>query len=498
MTSAATPKGPAGPAAGRVVDVRGDGKLLKTVVVAGSGRPHAAAASPAAAVLSYRLLPLEEAPDAAQPPAPTTAFVFGRPEPTEGFAAVLTSMREGEHATVILLAEAPPDQRGRTLYVHLLRWAPALDLSPEKDGTIVKVTLTEGTADEVYFRSRLTCRWTLRPLNAPEVLEEHAALPLLHEVDALPCGLSVAIAAMRRGERAVVQLLTPAACAVQHPSCAVRAPVPPAEYDLTVLTAEDPVPFHALSFADRLALALQLKDEGNQLLAEEKVDPCVKTYQLALSYLQEPPPEGPLPAAYEGAIVQLHLNIAAVAIKMGRWKMAAQETQLVLALQPDHPKALLRRGKALVELGMEEEGVASLARVAALPAAAPTETAAARSELEKAAKRLRKRVPKASAAERPHLQTALRRIADALDHGPDAAPVPAAASPVGCAYCKQPGHLAGECPGMRADEEPRLTEAEAAQVMRQLVEQQRQLKAQLQYHSLQAQNRKMKGEQERE
>lgn len=34
------------------------------------------------------------------------------------------------------------------------------------------------------------------------------------------------------------------------------------------------------------------------------------------SYLQEPPPEGPLPAAYEGAIVQLHLNIAAVAIKM--------------------------------------------------------------------------------------------------------------------------------------------------------------------------------------
>jgi len=36
----------------------------------------------------------------------------------------------------------------------------------------------------------------------------------------------------------------------------------------------------------------------------------------------------------------------------------------------------------------------------------------------KAAKRLRKRVPKASAAERPHLQTALRRIADALDHAP--------------------------------------------------------------------------------
>jgi len=40
-------------------------------------------------------------------------------------------------------------------------------------------------------------------------------------------------------------------------------------------------------------------------------------------------------------------------------------------------------------------------------------------------------------------------------------------------------------PPLSSSQKPRLTEAEAAQVMRQLVEQQRQLKAQLQYHSLQ-------------
>ena len=110
---------------------------------------------------------------------------------------------------------------------------------------------------------------------------------------------------------------------------------------------------------------------------------AVWKYKLALGYLKE---ESAADTAVEGLALQmpegdaagldeevrsatralqttLHLNIAAAAIKTQSWAAAAAEAGAALELEPGSTKARLRRGKALLELGREEEAQQELQRV---------------------------------------------------------------------------------------------------------------------------------------
>lgn len=104
---------------------------------------------------------------------------------------------------------------------------------------------------------------------------------------------------------------------------------------------------------ERRTLAERLRAEGTAAVAAERLDFAVKKYERALPFAEEPQ----LQAA-------LHLNVAAVAIKTKRWHEVVRRCDKVLSgLDRRSARALLRRGKAYMELGQFDLARADLKRI---------------------------------------------------------------------------------------------------------------------------------------
>ncbi|KAI0065329.1 TPR-like protein [Artomyces pyxidatus] len=124
----------------------------------------------------------------------------------------------------------------------------------------------------------------------------------------------------------------------------------------------------------KLAIARQKKDVGDQAFKAGKVQEALRGYHESLLYLQGIDKSGVRtafapPVAEAGApkekteaddmIEKIYANMSACHIKQENWKRAQETADKALAKNPDNYKAMFRKGKALGELGFFEraEGV---------------------------------------------------------------------------------------------------------------------------------------------
>lgn len=107
---------------------------------------------------------------------------------------------------------------------------------------------------------------------------------------------------------------------------------------------------------EKLAYALQKKNEGNSYFSKGKYRIAIRKYKLVLdifNYTTEFS-EGELDECKKIKAV-CHLNISACNLKLSKWKDALTQANEALVLDPKSPKGLWRRASAHFELGSIEK-----------------------------------------------------------------------------------------------------------------------------------------------
>ncbi|XP_037376741.1 FK506-binding protein-like [Talpa occidentalis] len=115
-----------------------------------------------------------------------------------------------------------------------------------------------------------------------------------------------------------------------------------------------------LEASEKEALAKEERARGTELFRAGNPEGAARCYGRALRLLLTlPPPGSPERTA-------LHANLAACQLLLGLPLLAAQSCDRVLEREPDHLKALYRRGVAQAALGNLDKAIADLKKVLAL------------------------------------------------------------------------------------------------------------------------------------
>ncbi|XP_027976420.1 FK506-binding protein-like isoform X2 [Eumetopias jubatus] len=115
-----------------------------------------------------------------------------------------------------------------------------------------------------------------------------------------------------------------------------------------------------LEAGEKEALAREERARGTELFRAGNPEGAARCYGRALRLLLTLPPPGPPERTV------LHANLAACQLLLGQPQLAAQSCDRVLEREPDHLKALYRRGVAQAALGNLEKATADLRKVLAV------------------------------------------------------------------------------------------------------------------------------------
>eukprot|EP00877_Chromochloris_zofingiensis_P010211 jgi/Chrzof1/5443/Cz16g03080.t1 len=120
---------------------------------------------------------------------------------------------------------------------------------------------------------------------------------------------------------------------------------------------------HNMLFEERLEAAERRRRDGNALFQDGQYTEALGKYAMALSFVDEDfmmQLEGPHLQKAEAVIMPIHLNMAAVQIKLEDYQTAVWNCTQVLQHDPDNAKGLFRRGKARHALGHTDEALKDL------------------------------------------------------------------------------------------------------------------------------------------
>ncbi|GAX84618.1 hypothetical protein CEUSTIGMA_g12039.t1 [Chlamydomonas eustigma] len=250
------------------------------------------------------------------------------------------------------------------------------------DGGVLKKVLAEGHGKHPAPFSRCLVHYIGRIMGAKEGdvfmdtrAESQNQQPVFavagRESQPKEAGLSLALATMRVGEKAIVYIQDPKYGFGEQGNFSFPAVPPNAKliYEVELVQWEEkPLDEgedqeRGLLYEERLERAERRRKQGNELFAQGKHQEALGKYSMSLSYLDEDflmQLEGLyLDKAHE-VKVPVHLNMAACQLQIEDYHTAIYNCSEVLTLQPGNVKALYRRGRARHMLSQTEEALKDL------------------------------------------------------------------------------------------------------------------------------------------
>ena len=117
-------------------------------------------------------------------------------------------------------------------------------------------------------------------------------------------------------------------------------------YDVEILTVEKEEELWELSFETKVELADERRRRGNTLVGTKFYMEANEEYEQGMRYLIfNPHPTEEQAAVLQPAMLTLHLNLAAVKLRLKREDDAIKQAHDALKISADHPKALYRIGQ---------------------------------------------------------------------------------------------------------------------------------------------------------
>lgn len=251
------------------------------------------------------------------------------------------------------------------------------------DGLVQKTVIVEGDGGLPPLHAKCLVHYTARLADGGElVMDSRAeqrsgtepALVVAGRTAALRAtGLNLGVASMQQGERCKLTV-APEYGYGSEGSFSFPA-VPPGaalEYEVEMLqweAANEEKPRNEMLFEERLEAAERRRIEGNDLFKDADAAAAATVYRMALMFLDEDllmQLEGPHLTKANNVKLPLHLNLAACDLQLEDWASAVENCDEVLREQPDNAKAIFRRGRARLALGMTDAAEEDLLRASAL------------------------------------------------------------------------------------------------------------------------------------
>jgi len=220
----------------------------------------------------------------------------------------------------------------------------------------LKKTLKEGDGwDTPREESKVTVRITGRLLDAhgePSTVfdPEHDFEFTLGEEQVLE-GIEVCVESMKKGERVLLTL---------HPRYAfgekghAEKHVPPhtrVQYDIELVEFVKEKESWDMNAEEKFEAAVNRKNEGNELFKKNKVQRALKKYKKAVTILDsESGMSDQEKAKAKELKLPLYLNLAACKLHTKEYSEVKENCKKALDIDSNSIKALLRRGKAYIEL----------------------------------------------------------------------------------------------------------------------------------------------------
>ncbi|KAJ9517315.1 hypothetical protein QJQ45_016684 [Haematococcus lacustris] len=352
-----------------VKDIMGDGGVIKTTTVEGSGWENPNDMDEALVKFSARVPGASE--PFAQSGAEPTQFVVGQGLlGMKGTSVAVKKMKKGETAKLLLKPEyafgpegqpalkgsdsssaVPPDANVE-VDLELVGWHKVENVSD--DGGVVKKTLVESSE---WKRPNEGAKVTLRGVGRLEdgtVFDQWAEgsdLTFTTDEEQVPLGLDLAVQKMKQGEKALVSC-SPAYAYGPKGHAGRLAQVPAdasVSFELELVSFENAKETWEMSDADKVAAAVVRKDKGNAAYKAGNLARAVHQYDKAVSLLSVDTsfPED-IKAQAKEVRKSAALNLAAAHLRQQSWAAAAKEASRVLEQDSFNVKALYRRAQAYI------------------------------------------------------------------------------------------------------------------------------------------------------
>lgn len=365
------------------VEVPGtDGGLSKTVLVEGSGTRPVKGSK----VTVHYVGTLEDGTpfDSSRDRGEHFEFTLGRGQVIKGWDKGVATMRVGEKAVLRCspdygygAAGSPPKiPANATLLfeVELFDWTKEVDISKNKDRSIMKDVLQDGTGyEQPAFEANVTLDLAVYTSYDPKTPSAHAPVwektgwEIMVGETTLPPVAESALCSMKKGERAAVRvrgdLIVEACPEFNIPALAERGD----NGDITYVFA-----VHELSAAKTWAYegqakvdqGLLRKDRGNAAFKQGDLTLAERYYRRALEFVGEDYgySDDVKPAAHAARVV-VQGNLAQVLLQRGEYTEAASLSKKVLEIEPLNVKALFRLAKAQDGLNEWDEGLRAVNKI---------------------------------------------------------------------------------------------------------------------------------------
>ncbi|KAG2434445.1 hypothetical protein HYH02_012275 [Chlamydomonas schloesseri] len=347
-----------------VKDIVGDGGIIKSVVVEGSGWEQCQDLFEAKVSYSARVAgsdtPFASAED--------VAFTVAEGLLVPAVKVAVKTMKRGEKVHLKVKPEYGFGATGHSEYGVGPNAELEIDLTLQgwsnveycnKENTIVKKTLVEC---ENEYRcpnegANVTLRVTGRVLPDGPLFMKHGEggeLRFVTEEEQVPEGLELAVMKMKKGETAVVTVNDPAYGFGDKAHKAMvdgaEVEVPPGsrlQFQVDLVEFVNAKETWEMSDLDKANAAKQRKDKGNAFFKAGKLaraQSCWDRAVAAVSYDKSFPDEAK--AIAKEVKRSCWLNLAALDLKKAHWKDAVRNCTSVLELEPANVKALYRRAQA--------------------------------------------------------------------------------------------------------------------------------------------------------
>lgn len=347
-------------------DICGDGSILKEIITKGSGwqkPPKGAEVS----VHYVGTLTDGKKFDSSRDRGDHFKFKLGQASVIKGWDEGVATMLKGEVSKFTIQSAKAYGTTGQgsippnaTLIfeIELFSWDCDTDVSDAKDKSIVKTTLKSGEGysqpkDLAVVQAHVVL--THEDGTSISTTRTEGAGPQQFVIDsgALPTGVDTVLKSMKKGEHATAVIKAQHAYAATGNS---TLGVPP---NTTVVAEVELVDFvnekesWELKGDEQLHASDKYREQGNELFKAGDLARAVRRYQTALKAVES---EYELKEDAQKALgktkkVLANSNLAAVYLKQGNFKEAAESAGKAIELDSSNVKALFRRGSAFVELG---------------------------------------------------------------------------------------------------------------------------------------------------
>lgn len=278
----------------------------------------------------------------------------------KGLTIAVKTMKKGERARVVV---SPGYSQGKNagdgssleMVVTLHDWRKVEYITADK-GVVKKTITAVDDWKQPNDGAKVTLSYVGRLEDGTVFDEKTKDDPLVCMVDEekFPCeGLELAVKKMKKGEVSHVRLSPQYAFGYQGNNAQPKATVPgdaTVEYDVELIEFENAKESWDMETPEKISAATELKGKGNDAFKQGKLSRAIKMWDRAkqmVEYSDNFDTEAKTEA--KNITKSIHLNLAAVYLKMGDAVKAREMASKVLETDVYNMKALYRRAQSYME-----------------------------------------------------------------------------------------------------------------------------------------------------